>query len=176
MTKSAFICGVVILSLATLAVGQQALQETSVKMSGKVISLKYSAASMAGRKIFGGVVPYNQVWRAGAGTAAFHTEADLEIQGLAVPKGDYTVFVRPGPLEWELIISKQTGPQAATYNPKMDLGRVPMDMKKAGAPIENLKITLAAVGSVAGKLEMGWETTIASVPFNLDAVKANREW
>jgi hypothetical protein len=84
--------------------------------------------------------------------------------------------VLPEPLEWQLIISKQTGPQAATYNPKMDLGRVPMDMKKAGAPIENLKVTLTSLGSVAGKLEMGWETTIASVPFNLDAVKANREW
>ncbi len=62
------------------------------------------------------------------------------------------------------------------YNPKMDLGRVPMDMKKAGAPIENLKMTLTSLGSVAGKLEMAWENTIASVPFNLDAVKANREW
>ena len=176
MTKSAFICVVVILSLVTLAVGQQALQEASVKMSGKAITVKYSAPAMGGRKIFGGVVPFNQVWRAGTGPVAFHTEADLEVQGLSVPKGDYTLFVLPDALEWQLIVSKQTGPQAATYNPKMDLGRVPMDMKKASAPIENLKITLAAVGSVAGKLEMGWESTIASVPFNLDAVKANREW
>jgi hypothetical protein len=176
MTKSALICVVVILGLVTLAVGQQAVQDTSVKMSGKAITLKYSAAAMGGRKIFGGVVPFNQVWRAGAGTAAFHTDADLEIQGLSVPKGDYTLFVLPDRMEWQLIVSKQTGPQAATYNPKMDLGRVPMDMKKAAAPIENLKITISSLGSVAGKIEMGWETTVASVPFNIDAVKANREW
>ena len=176
MTRSAIICVVVILGLVTLAVGQQALQETSVKMSGKAITLKYAAASMGGRKIFGDVVPYNQVWRAGTGTVAFHTDADLEVQGLAVPKGDYTLFVLPDRLEWQLIISKQTGPQAATYNPKMDLGRVPMDMKKASAPIENLKITVTSQGSVAGKIELGWETTIAAVPFNIDALGTHREW
>lgn len=176
MTKSALICVVLVLGLVTLAFGQPAPQVTSVKMSGKSITVKYSAASVAGRKIFGGVVPFNQVWRAGTGAVAFHTDANLEIQGLAVPKGDYTLFVLPDPSEWQLIISKQTGPQAATYNPKMDLGRVPMDMKKASAPIENLKITATSFGSVAGKLEIGWETTIASVPFNIDAIKANREW
>jgi hypothetical protein len=176
MTKSALICVVVILGLVTLATGQQALQETTVKMSGKTVTLKYSAPSMGGRKIFGGVVPFNQVWRAGAGAAAFHTDADLEVQGLSVPKGDYTLFVLPDRLEWQLIISRQTGAQAARFNSDMELGRVPMDMKKAGAPIENLKITMTSFGSVAGKLEIGWETTIASVPFNLDVVKANREW
>jgi hypothetical protein len=163
MTKSALICRVIILGLVTLAVGQQAVQDTSVKMSGKAITLKYSALATKGGKISG--VP-----------SAFHTDADLEIQGLAVPKGDYTLFVLPDPSEWQLIISKQKGPQASSYNPKMDLGRVPMDMKKTGAPIETLKITLTSLGSVAGKLEMAWGTTIASVPFNIDAVKANREW
>jgi hypothetical protein len=176
MTKPALISIVVILGLATLAVGQQAPQEASVKMSGKTVTLKYSAPSMGGRKIFGGVVPFNQVWRAGTGAAAFHTDADLEVQGLSVPKGDYTLFVLPDSSEWQLIISKQTGPQASSYNPKMDVGRVPMDMKKAGAPIEKLRMTLTSFGSVAGKLEMGWENTVASVPFNLDIVKANREW
>jgi hypothetical protein len=176
MTRSALICVVVILGLVTLATGQQALQEASVKMSGKTVTVKYSAPSMGGRKIFGGVVPFNQVWRAGAGAAAFHTDADLEVQGLSVPKGDYTLFVLVDSLEWQLIISKQTGAQASSYNPQMDLGRVPMDMKKAGAPIENLRMTLTSFGSVAGKLELAWENTIASVPFNVDVVKANREW
>ena len=41
---------------------------------------------------------------------------------------------------------------------------------------ETLKITLTSLGSVAGKLELAWENTIASVPFNIDAIKAHQEW
>ncbi|MBZ2184178.1 MAG: DUF2911 domain-containing protein [Bryobacter sp.] len=51
---------------------------------------------MKGRKIFGGLVPYGQVWRAGANAAtSLHTEAELTIGKLSVPKGDYTLFVLP---------------------------------------------------------------------------------
>jgi hypothetical protein len=51
-----------------------------------------------------------------------------------------------------------------------------MDMKKAPAPVDPLRITLTSFGTVAGKIEVAWENTIASVPFNLDVVKANPEW
>jgi hypothetical protein len=157
----------IIMSLAVLAVAQQpagpALQESAVKMSGKNISLKYSPVPVAAKKIAG--VP-----------APFHTDVDLEIQGLPVPKGDYTLYVLPDAKEWQLIISKQTGAQAAAYNQKLDLGRVPMDMKKAAAPAAALQMKLASLGSVAGKLDVFWESTLASVPFNIDAVKANAEW
>ena len=158
---------IVLVSGAALAFAQQAglsaLKESSVKMSGQTITLKYSALAASSGKISG--VP-----------ALFHTDVNLEIQGLAVPKGDYTFYVLPDAKEWQLIISKQTGTQAATYNPKMDLGRVPMDMNKASAPVDALKMTLASLGSVAGKLDVAWQSTIASVPFYIDAVKANVEW
>ena len=162
--RTVLLCGMLIASLVVLAVAQSpAMQETAVKMSGRNISLKYSPVPVSGGKIIG--VP-----------ASFHTDVNLEIQGLAVPKGDYTFYLLPDAKEWQLIISKQTGPQAATYNEKMDLGRVPMDMKKASAPVDALKMTLASLGSVAGKLDVAWQSTIASVPFNIDAVKANVEW
>jgi hypothetical protein len=160
---------VVIVLVAVLALalaqqpGQGALKETSVKMSGKTITLKYSALPAGGGNISG--VPFS-----------FHTDANLEIQGLAVPKGDYTFYLVPDAKEWQLIISKQTGAQAASHNPKMDLGRVPMDMKKASAAADALKMTLASLGNIAGKLDVAWESTIASVPFNIDAIKANAEW
>ena len=176
MFKPNFICTIAIACLAALAVAQQqpALQQSAVKMGSKSITLKYSAPSMAGRKIFGGVVPYNQVWR--AGSPVFHTDADLDIQGLAVPKGDYTLYVLPNAKEWLLIVSKQTGPQATAYSQKMDLGRVPMDMKKSGAPAETLRLTLKSFGSFAGTLELAWEDTVASVPFSINASEPNREW
>ncbi len=157
---------IVVASVASPALAQQAggaMQETSVKMAGRTITLKFSPLAASTGKISG--VPF-----------AFHTDANLEIQGQAVPKGDYTLYLLPDPKEWQLIISKQTGPQAATYSQKMDLGRVPMDMKKTTAPASALKMTLAGIGSVAGKLDVAWQSTIASVPFNLDIIKANAEW
>ena len=68
--------------------------ETSTKINGKSIDIHYAAPSMRGRKIFGGLEGYGRVWRAGANEAtALHTDADLDIEGLKVPKGDYTLFV-----------------------------------------------------------------------------------
>ena len=171
------ISAILIAVLILAAVAQQlAPGLVAIKMSGKTIMLGYSPQSMRGKKIFGAQVPYGQVWLAGGATTTFRTEAPLEVQGLAVPKGEYTLYFIPDAKEWQLIISKQIGTQSAKYNQKLDLGRVPIDMKKAAAPVETLKIRLTSLGSVAGKLELAWENTIASVPFNIDAIKAHQEW
>src|ERR1700676_1544248 len=89
--------------------------QTSGTTGGKSITIKYSAPSLRGRQMFGpdGRIskdPTWPVWRAGADDAtALHTDADLNINGLDVPKGDYTVFVLVNPtLPWQLIINKQT--------------------------------------------------------------------
>lgn len=166
-------CALLLLSAAS---GQDTLKESSVKMSGKTISVKYAAAALPAPKVFGTAIPYNQVWVPGGTPVLFRTDAALEVQGMAVPKGEYTLYLLPDLKEWQLIISKQTGPQAKSYTAKMDLGRVPMDMKKAPAPVDPLRITLTTYGAVAGKLEVAWENVIASVPFNLDVVTAHPEW
>ena len=155
---------ILLVCLAALVVAQQpAFQQTAVKMSGKTITLKYSALATSGGQIAGTPV-------------LFHTDSDLDVQGLAVPKGDYTLYVLPDAREWQLIVSKQPGAQAAALNPKMELGRVPMDMKKASAPAGTLRMTLSSFGNVAGKLELAWGSTIASVPFNLDTLRPSVEW
>src|SRR5438128_9767296 len=78
--------------------------ETSATINGKQIAIKYSAPSMRGRKIFGGLEPYGKAWRAGANAAtSLHIDADLQIGKLNVPKGDYTLFVWLDPDQWQLI-------------------------------------------------------------------------
>lgn len=143
--------------------------ETSVTIAGKTLSVKYSAPSMRGRKIFGALVPFGKVWRAGANEAtAFHTDADLDLGGLAVPKGDYTLYVLPEEENrWTLIVNKQTGQWGTVYNESMDLGRVPMKLERSPAPIETYKITLSSTGPNTGKLQLEWENTIAWVPFRV---------
>lgn len=173
MKKITLICMAIFVGAATFVLAQQKPSppaETSVTIGGKALTIKYSAPSVRGRQVFGegGVISKDQtypVWRAGANAAtALHTDADLVIKGLAVPKGDYTIFVLINTDPWQLIINKQTGQWGLSYNKDMDLGRVPMDMSKPPTLIETYKMTLSATGANTGKLQLEWENKIASVP------------
>jgi hypothetical protein len=147
--------------------------ETSLAIGGKKISIKYSAPSMRGRRVFGGadaLQPDNSVWRAGANSAtALHTDADLMIGDLAVPAGDYTLYVLLDPKGWKLIVSKQTRQWgikrdgSTSLEENQALGRVPMTMSRPAAPIETYKMTLSSAGGNKGKLHLEWENAIASV-------------
>ena len=147
--------------------------EASVTIAGKTITIKYSAPSVKGRQIFGegGVISKDRtypVWRAGANAAtSLHTDADLEVKGLAVPKGDYTLFAQINEEPWQLIVNKQTGQWGLSYSKDQDLGRVPMDMSKPPAPVEAFRITLASTGANTGTLRFEWENKVASVPFTV---------
>ncbi|MGA2144837.1 MAG: DUF2911 domain-containing protein [Bryobacteraceae bacterium] len=141
---------------------------TSVTIDGKTIRIDYHAPSMHGRKIFGGLEAYGRVWRAGANQAtAFHTDAELDLGGLKVPQGDYTLFVYLDPKQWKLVVNKQTGQWGLAYDEAQDLGRVAMNMSKPLAAVETWKITLSQAGPHAGKLRMEWENTVAEVPFTV---------
>src|SRR5947208_5562115 len=95
---------------------------------GKSVTVDYSAPSMRGRKIYGGLVPYKQVWRAGANEATtFVTTADVMVGGTHVPAGSYTIFAIPNKDKWTLVISKKTGEWGTAYpGPSEDLARIDM--------------------------------------------------
>ncbi|MDQ6707029.1 MAG: DUF2911 domain-containing protein [Acidobacteriota bacterium] len=142
--------------------------DTSVTIDGKKIAIEYAAPSMRERKIFGGLVPYGQVWRTGANAATtLKTEADLDINGLQVPKGEYTLYTLPSQNEIMLIVNKQTGQWGTEYSQGQDLGRVKMTVSRPQGPVETFKITLTSEGGKKGKLTLAWENTVASVPFTV---------
>jgi hypothetical protein len=156
---------------AALAVAQAPSPDatTSVTIGGKVLSIKYSAPSVRKRQIFGpgGLIsgdPNYPVWRAGANSATvFHTDADLMIGSLSVPKGDYTIYALvEDPNHWQLIINKQTGQWGLTYDASQDLGRVKMTMSVPPSPIEVYKMTLTARGPKSATLRLEWEKHIAT--------------
>ncbi len=166
-----------LLGTANLASAQQSPGATeTVTIGGNAITITYSSPRVRGRegKLFGkdgrigqdGTYP---VWRAGANAAtAFHTDATLDIGGLAVPSGDYTLFVNlADPNNWELIINKQTGQWGLSHDQAQDLGRVKMTMSKPSAVVENLKYTLSDEGGNQGKLTLEWENHSASVLFTV---------
>ena len=162
---------------ASLASAQQSPAATeTVTIRGKTITITYSSPRVRGRegKLFGkdGRIGQDRnypVWRAGANAAtAFHTDAALDMAGLAVPSGDYTLFVNLAePNDWELIINKQTGQWGLSYDQGQDLGRVKMSMSKPSTMVENLKYTLSDEGGNQGKLTLEWENHSASVLFTV---------
>jgi Protein of unknown function (DUF2911) len=147
--------------------------QTSVTIGGKTITIKYFAPSLRGRKMFGpdGQIskdPTYPAWRTGADDAtALHTDADLVIGGLNVPKGDYTIYTAVDTTPWTLIVNKQTKQWGTEYDKTQDVGRVPMTVTKPAAPIELMKITLTGTGGNKGKLQVEWENVIASVPLTV---------
>ena len=163
-----------LIAVASLASAQSPGAETSATVGGKSITIKYSAPSVRGRNIFGpdGVISKDStypVWRAGANAAtALHTDADLDVGGLSVPKGDYTLYVSvKTPAAWELIISRETGQEGSSYTPAKDLGKVKMTMSKPPALVETLKYSLPSQGGNKLKLQLEWENHIASVPITV---------
>lgn len=139
-----------------------------VTIDGKKISIDYGRPYAKGRKIMGGLVPYDQVWRTGANKAThLTTEADLMIGNLAVPKGTYTLFTLPSASGWKLIINKKTGQWGIPYKYEAEeLGRVDMKVSTLKASVEQFTISLVATKG-GGTLKLEWETTSASVAFKV---------
>jgi hypothetical protein len=131
---------------------------------GKTIKTDYSSPRMKGRKIYGGLVPFGEVWRTGANSATtFVTSADVVVGGKAVPAGSYTLFTLPTASGWKLIINKKTGEWGIPYTYESDeLARVDMKVSKLPSPVENFTIAYEKSGSGC-TLRLDWETTRASV-------------
>lgn len=132
--------------------------------AGKTVKTDYSSPRTKGRKIYGGLVPFGDVWRTGANEATtFVTSADISVGGKDVPAGSYTIFTIPNPDKWTLIINKKTGEWGIPYKYESDeLARVDMQVSKLPSPVENFTIAYEKSGSGC-TLQMDWETTRASV-------------
>jgi hypothetical protein len=134
---------------------------------GKTITTDYSSPRAKGRKIFGGLVPYGEVWRTGANDATtFVTTANLTVEGKDVPAGSYTIFTIPAQDKWTLIINKHTGEWGIPYKYQSEeLARVPMQASSTSAPVENFTINYQQNGASC-TLQMQWENTQAKVTLN----------
>ena len=143
-------------------------QRVAATFDGRRIEVDYGRPQRRGRPIFGGLVPYGEVWRTGADEATqLRTEADLLFAGgLFVPKGEYSLFVLPRVEEWLLILNRAADQWGAfNYDPAQDVGRVPLRRERIADPIEQFSIALQWTGERTGVLWLGWERTLLSIPF-----------
>ena len=131
---------------------------------GKSVKTNYSSPRMKGRKIYGELVPFGEVWRTGANEATtFVASSDVTVGGKAVPAASYTIFTVPTADKWTLIINKKTGEWGIPYKYESDeLARVDMKVSKLPSPVENFTISYAKSGSGC-TMNIEWETTKASV-------------
>ena len=167
--KPLYISSLVFLSFA--AFSQEALTPrpsplaiVATRYKDTYLKITYSQPQKKRREIFGGLVPFEQVWRTGANEATtFVTDTNLSVGGKDVPAGSYTIFTVPNSDAWALVISKKTGEWGTDYpGENEDLARVPMSVSKTSAPVENFTIVFDQKGGSCA-LNLDWENTRASV-------------
>jgi DUF2911 family protein len=132
--------------------------------NGAKVTIDYSRPSMRGRKIFGGLVPYDQAWRTGANDATtFVITSDVIVNGVKVPKGEYTLWTLPGENGWKLIINKETGQWGTKYDGSQDLVRIDAKASTLAAPVEKFLISFdKASDPNTAELHLDWEKTRVS--------------
>jgi hypothetical protein len=132
------------------------------------IAINYGQPHARGRRIVGGLIPNDTVWRFGANTAtALHSDVDLTLGELQIPRGDYTLFLLHSGASWQLIVNRGTAQWGTDRDPSKDIGRVTLGAKEMRDNEETLTIYLVPDSSdpstgyatLGGLLRIRWGTT-----------------
>ena len=122
-------------------------------VKGATITINYSSPAVKGRKIWGGLVPYNKVWRAGANEATiFETSKNIKVEGKSLPAGNYSLYAIPGEKEWVFIFNSKTGQWgikmdgSTTEDPANDVLRVTVNSEKSASFNERMKFVVDKKG------------------------------
>jgi hypothetical protein len=179
-TRSALAAALLALALAlALAAGPAAAQSIDLPRPsplGKVsqmvglteISVEYSSPAVKGRTIFGGVVPWDELWRTGANAATKITFGkDVMIGSTRVPAGSYALFTIPGKTTWTVILNKNVN-QGGTREYKQDLDLLRLTIAPQAIPKrERLAFIVADFGDDGASIDLEWDKTRLSIPVKL---------
>ena len=163
MKKSTLLCCFLLSGFVLLAQDDKASRpsppaQATATVNGKTITIDYSQPSVKGRKIWGNLVPYGKVWRAGANeTTAFTLSADAMIEGKKLPAGKYALFVLPNEKDWTIIFNRTIKWGAFSYKEDEDVLRVTVPVKKSKAFAEKLTYNISPNGIVS----LTWENAVA---------------
>lgn len=137
------------------------------------IEVTYSRPGVKGRKIFGGLVPYGEVWRTGANQATrISFSTPVKFGGASVPAGTYELFTIPGADEWTVILSQPPKAQwgAYSYDSAHDVARVKAKPVAVPSPIETFTIQVSSITEKSAALYFAWEKTRVPVQLEFDVV------
>jgi hypothetical protein len=144
----------------------------TTEVAGARIVLDYGTPSARGRRIWGGIVPWGQVWRTGANRATHIRTSRPLVLGtgadtVAVPAGEYTLFSVPAETGGLLIVNRQTNQAGTSYDAARDLGRVPLTRRALAEPVERLTLRVTPEGGAGGLLRIQWADAEMVVPFRV---------
>jgi tetratricopeptide (TPR) repeat protein len=130
------------------------------------VTIEYSRPSMKGRPIYGGLVPFDKLWRTGANKNTIFTfSTDVKIMGQDLAAGSYAMFTRPGEIQWEVVFYKDTnnwGLPEDIEESKIAL-RAKVTPNRLPVSVETFNITIGELRNGSALIELMWETTIVAM-------------
>jgi len=132
-------------------------------------SVEYSSPAVRERKIWGGLLPYDKLWRTGANASTKLTASrDFTFGETAVPKGTYSVFSIPGASSWTVILNKNIEIGGTDgYDAKDDVARVTVKPESSG-PRERMTFLFSDTTDATTRLDLEWAGLRVSVPIKVD--------
>ncbi len=136
------------------------------------VEVSYNRPGMKGRTIFGGLVPYGEVWRTGANTATKLTfSTAVKLGGKDIPAGTYELFTIPGQGEWTVIIHKNMSQWGSyAYDPKNDVARFMAKPSTLTSAVETMAIGISDVHRDSATMYISWEKTRVPMKLEVDVV------
>ena len=151
---------------------QAQLETPAASPKGKVeqrvgvmdVTIEYSRPGVKGRKIFGDLVPYGEVWRTGANAPTTISFSDLvKLEGKEVPAGTYSLYTIPGEQEWTIILNKKpTGGR----DEKEDQATFKVKPTTVPSSVETFTINVMDIRTSTANVELAWDKT--SVKFKME--------
>lgn len=142
------------------------------------ISMEYSRPGVKGREIFGKtdqyLLPYDSMWRTGANASTKISFSDsVEINGQKVPDGTYAIYTIPGADEWTVMLYKDLtlGGNTDAYNEEDEQARFTVKPQELPFKMETLTFVVNNIRNESATLDLMWENTLVSLPFNVPTDK-----
>jgi hypothetical protein len=149
-------------------IGTQWFEEDASLSGPSRIAITYGQPHARGRRVEGGLVPLDTVWRFGANMATtLHTDVDLTLGDVKLRRGDYSLFVLYTRAGWQLIVSQSTGQWGTDYDAARDVGRIRLAAHALTEPEQSLSIYLVpesprpttGYAELRGELRVKWGLT-----------------
>jgi hypothetical protein len=144
-------------------------REAHAQIGNGHVMIKYHAPAVRGRTIWGGLVPYGEVWVTGAHSATtFETDRNIVVANKEIPAGKYALFTIPRQDKWTVIINSHWDQHLADeYNEKQDVMRLEISPEQNEIVQERLTYTIIADGDTKGMVSISWEKIKLSMPFQV---------
>jgi hypothetical protein len=140
----------------------------SAEVGGAHVVIDYGRPSARGRTVYGGLIPFNAVWRTGANAATqLVIDRDLVIGGTPIPAGTYSLWTEATESDWTLVVNKQHGQWGTEHDATQDFARIPLTVSKLTEPVEQFTITVTPAGPQAGTITLAWGDTQGTVSFTV---------